>query len=127
MIRSTRLSEFKEEKYVRVKSVLLDDEYVKDLTYKQLTNLRCLYSYDFYDSIKCLTNEVKVMQTRKGVHNFDRLLKREELLKIQLHNIVFLTRKIIIISANELEVKNNIRKENADAAKKKKNKEKDES
>ena len=94
MKKLTNLLKFREEIYNRVKSVLLDDELISGLTYKEISRLRSIYLYDFYDNVKRLTTEMALLKDGKRLKT-NKALKIHKSMEIQIKNIIFLNKKTV--------------------------------
>lgn len=97
MIKRTELLRFRNKVYTRVKAVLLTDDLVKELSYQDLVRLKSIFTYDFYDNIKRLTSEVTLLNDNKRLKETN-CLEFSKVLDIQLRNIIFLTKKIVILN-----------------------------
>lgn len=95
MRKLTELLKFRETVYNRVKSVLLDDELISGLSPKEIVRLKSIYLYDFYDNVKRLTTEMALLHDKKRLGN-NNALKIHKSMDIQIKNILFLNKKIVV-------------------------------
>ena len=94
MKRSLKFTNFKQKFYTRVKSVPLNDGLVKGLTAVELSRLKSMYLYDFYDTIKKMTGMMGMLNEKKHIKD-NYLDEYYEAIGIQYRNFLFLQKKLI--------------------------------
>ena len=113
MKKHTELLRFRNKVYTRVKAVLLNDELIEGLSSKDLTRLRSIYTYDFYDTVKKLTTEIALISDKKRLKD-NESLKFISVLEIQVKNILFLSKKLVRIHGGIGRTKNKMKEEQKD-------------
>ena len=94
MKRSLKFLNFKQKFYTRVKTVPLTDDLVEGLSAADMSRLKSMYLYDFYDTIKKLTGEMTCINDKKGIQRtvvFDYY----SAIGTQIKNVIFLQKKLI--------------------------------
>lgn len=94
MKKHTELLRFRNKVYTRIKAVLLDDSMLEGLSVKEISRLRSIFTYDFYDTVKKLTSEITLISDRKRLKT-NNSLDLIGVLEIQVKNIIFLSKKIV--------------------------------
>ncbi len=96
MKKRTELLKFRSKVYTRVKAILLNNELVEGLSLSDLTRLKSVFTYDYYDNIKRMTTEVALLNDNKALKK-TKCLEYMKVLEIQLENIIFLSKKIVLM------------------------------
>ena len=94
MKRSLKFINFKQKFYTRVKAVPLTDDLVEGLSAAEMSRLKSMYLYDFYDTVKKLTANMTFINDKKRVKNH-KLFDYHSAIEIQIKNVLFLQKKLI--------------------------------
>ena len=112
MKKLTELLKFRKRTYTRLKTVILTEEHIKDLDRRDISRLRSIYIYDFYDNVKRLTSEVTILTDRKRLGKTS-LMEFHKTQEIQLKNILFLTKVIVSKATKENKALRRIKEQEA--------------